>query len=199
MQSDLDLVKKMMAGDTASFDALFERYEPQVRRRLLSVVKNESAAEDLLQEVFLKLWLRAEQWRGSGTLKAWLMRMATNLALNHLRSSKRQRSQRLAISQETGSEDEDVAQMVPGWMVDAVSLRPDQVLEREEQHAQRWALVDALPEHHREAIRMVHEFEMDVDEAAQYLDVPAGTVKSRLHYARSALAREWHELKRRHE
>ena len=53
----------------------------------MRIVRSEPAAEDLLQEVFLRVWTRADQWTGEGTVRAWLLAIATNLALNHLRDA----------------------------------------------------------------------------------------------------------------
>jgi len=193
MPTDRDLIQRILAGDAAAFDTLFDRYEPQVRRRLVRVVRDDSAADDLLQEVFLRLWTRAEQWESRGSLLGWLLRMATNLALNHLRTVRRRRQQPLeystgpARSLDDGDDDED---LVPGWMIDAASLRPDQIFEQAERREALWGLVDSLPDRQREVLRMAHEMEMDIAEIADQLGVPPGTVKSRLHYARSGLAKE---------
>ena len=193
MTTDNDLTTRMLAGDAAAFDTLFDRYEPQVRRRLVRVVRDESTADDLLQEVFLRLWTRAEQWEGRGSRLGWLLRMATNLALNQLRTVRRRRQQPLEYSAgpdrplDDGDDDED---LVPGWMIDNASFRPDQIFERTEQHEALWGLVDSLPDRQREVLRMAHEMEMDISEIADQLGIPPGTVKSRLHYARSGLAKE---------
>ena len=159
-------------------------------QRLGGILHDETAAEDLLQEVFLRLWTRAEQWKGTGTLRGWLLRTATNLALNYLRSVKRQRSQPLEFQREFDDEDEEAQQRVPGWMIDNAAVRPDVALDRSEQLAEARNLVDALPEQQREVIRMVHEMAMDIREVAEQLNIPPGTVKSRLHYARNVLSRE---------
>jgi len=191
MSTDRDLIEQVIAGDHGAFDALFERYEPPVRRRLVGVLHDETAAEDLLQEVFLRLWTRAEQWKGTGTLRGWLLRTATNQALNYLRSVKRQRSRPLEYHREFDDDDEEEGiQRVPGWMIDDAAVRPDVALDRSEQLAEARNLVDALPEQQREVMRMVHEMEMDIREVAEHLNIPPGTVKSRLHYARNVLSRE---------
>ena len=61
------------------------------------LVRDEPAAEDLLQETFLRVWTRAGQWNGQGTFKGWLFRIATNLALNHLRTRRRRPEQPLEL------------------------------------------------------------------------------------------------------
>jgi len=188
MRADQELMKRVRAGDAEAFDILFERYGPRVRARLLRVVRGRSAADDLLQEVFLRLWTRADQWEERGSLPAWLLRIATNLALNHLRSARRRHDRPL---DKPGEDDED---LVPGWMIDTAALGPAEIVEQAERDAAFRGVLDALPEQKRELIRMAHEAEMGIGEIADRLGIPPGTVKSRLYYARSELARQWLEL-----
>jgi RNA polymerase sigma-70 factor (ECF subfamily) len=158
----------------------------------MRTVRDESAAEDLLQEVFLRVWTCAEQWDGRGTFKAWLFRIGTNQALNHLRTVRRQREQSLEIPpDETDDEEEN---LIPGWLIDTASLGPEAILERAEQRELLWRLVDALPDEKREVVHLVYEAEMELRQVASTLGVPEGTIKSRLHYAMKRLAREWKEL-----
>ena len=191
MSSDGDLMRRVTAGDARAFEALFERYEAQVRSRLRRIVWDEAAVEDLLQEVFLRLWTKADQWKGQGALVGWLLRTATNLALNYLRSLKRRPSRPLEFQVE--SEDES-GSVVPRWMIDVSARRPDEIAQMAEEREALWALVDALPEEQRRVLRMVHEAEMKIGEVADELGISSGTVKSRLHYARGKLAKEWSKL-----
>jgi RNA polymerase sigma-70 factor, ECF subfamily len=191
MPTDHELMIRVRAGDAGAFDTLFERHGPRARGRILRIVQNGAAADDVLQDVFLRLWTRADQWAERGPLIAWLLRMATNLALNHLRSVRRRRHQPLVAIDDTDDESEN---LVPGWMIDAASLRPDELVEAEEEREVVRGLLDALPDAQRQVLRMANEAEMDIQDIANELDIPPGTVKSRLHYARSRLAREWSEL-----
>jgi RNA polymerase sigma-70 factor (ECF subfamily) len=140
-------------------------------------VQNEAYAEDLLQEVFLRLWRRAYQWKGIGKVKNWLARMATNLALNYLRSIKRRESQLRKLELEKDCEIE-------------------RVLEHEEMYEKMKTLISSLPNHHRKVIEMVYQMEMDIEEVANELNISRGTVKSRLHYARKTLTERWRNIKK---
>jgi len=188
-RSDRDIVDALVARDEAAFEALYRRHSAYVRRVLLGIVRDAAAADDLLQEVFIRVWGRAGQWDGRGPLKAWVLRVATNLALNHLRSVRRRRERPLEEPIET--QDEEYESQVPGWMVDTATLGPDAVVERMEQRRLLWQFVDDLPEEKREVIRMIHDAEMEIREVAERLEVPEGTVKSRLHHARRHLAGAW--------
>ena len=191
MTTEGDLIQRVLDGDAGAFDALYERHACAVRRRLVQVVRDEAAADDLLQETFLRLWTRAEQWQGTGSVAGWLMRIATNLALNHLRSMRRRPARPLELPA-TPEEDSDLR--VPGWMIDNAGLRPDEQAEHAERRAIAARLVGTLPEHHRRVVELAHEAGLDIAEIAERLDIPPGTVKSRLHYARAILAQKWSNL-----
>jgi RNA polymerase sigma-70 factor (ECF subfamily) len=192
MPSDQDLIERIRQHDTQAFEILFERYQELIRRHLVHIVRTNAAAQDLGQEVFLRVWTRAEQWDGRGSFKAWLYRIATNLALNHLRSVNRRREQPLPFD---GNEDEDEeGHFVPAWLIDASTLGPDTSLELAEQRGLFRRLVEALPKEKREVFRLVHEMEMSMRDTADELGIPEGTVKSRLYYAKKHLAREWQGL-----
>jgi RNA polymerase sigma-70 factor (ECF subfamily) len=192
MLSDQDLIEQIREQDARAFDALFERYEEMIRRHLLRMLRDDATVQDLLQEVFLRVWTRAEQWNGSGSFKAWLYRVATNLALNHLRSVRRQRQQPLDIPDEWADEEDESS--FPAWMVDASALGPETVLELAERRELLRQLVEGLPEGKREVFRLVHEMELSIRDVADELGIPEGTVKSRLYYAKKHLAREWQDL-----
>src|SRR5947209_1137282 len=66
-----DVMARILAHDPVAFETLFSRYSAVVRHQLQRMVRDTAAAEDLMQEVFLRVWQRAEQWQGHGTLHAW--------------------------------------------------------------------------------------------------------------------------------
>jgi RNA polymerase sigma-70 factor (ECF subfamily) len=191
--SDNELIRLIAREDSHAFDLLYSRYGEMIRGHLLRMIRDTARAEDLLQEVFLRLWENAARWDERGKLKSWLYRVATNLALNHLRWLRR-RKERTIEFVKPGERDEAEGEMTPSWMVDASSLGPDVLAEQMERRILLNRLVDELPESKREAIRLVYDAGMEIQEAAEKLGVPAGTVKSRLHYAAKKLARKWEEI-----
>ena len=68
-QSDQTLIRQIVKRDADAFETLFARHSTSVRQHILSIVRVESAVEDLVQEVFLRVWMRAEQWNGQGEFK----------------------------------------------------------------------------------------------------------------------------------
>jgi RNA polymerase sigma-70 factor (ECF subfamily) len=191
--SDHQLMNDVSERDASAFEELCARYGQPLRRHLLRMLRDADAAEDVLQETLLRVWTHAGQWDGRGTPRAWLFRVATNLALNHVRALRRRPQQPLVLPPDPSEADEEPA--VPGWMVDTVSLGPDEALELAERRDRLRRLVAQLPEEKREVLRLIHDAEMEVSEVAETLGIPPGTVKSRLHYATRRLAREWRDAK----
>ena len=190
--SDQDLIERVLERDGRALEMLFERYGEMIRRHLARMAGDSAVAQDLLQETFLRVWTRAAQWDGRGSFKAWLYRIATNLALNHLRSMRRRKEQPLEIAGEWDSDADEYVS--PAWAIDAGAPEPEDVLEMAERHERYRRLVDRLPDDKREVLRLVHEMEMSHQDAADELGIPEGTVKSRLYYAKQRLAQEWREL-----
>ncbi|MHC4931971.1 MAG: RNA polymerase sigma factor, partial [Planctomycetota bacterium] len=164
--------------DQGAFDALFARYGEAVFRRAMGMVHDHSLAQDIQQEVFLRLWTGAGRIDGDSA-KAWLLTVATNLALNAIRSRRRRPMQPLASLAGTP---------------DATSQPPDLVAERSERAAAFRYAVAALPAGKRAVVRLVHEERKELHEVARELGIPLGTVKSRLHYAMKRLAEAVREL-----
>ena len=192
-QSDQFLIDKIRERDAEAFETLWARYSTAVRRHIMHTVRDESAAEDLVQEAFLRIWTSAEQWDGRGKFKAWFFRIATNLALNHLRTVRRRKQQPLEIPPDD-FDDADEAAPDPDWMIDTSINSPDVMLEQAEQSNLLWRLVEELPAEKREVLHLLYLKDMNLREVAAEIGIPEGTVKSRLHYSIKRLAREWKEI-----
>lgn len=181
--SDAQLMSRIAGSDPDAFDVLSARYEKAITLRLRDIIRDSDAARDLTQEVLLRVWTHADQWDGRGSLNGWILRIATNTALNHLRTVRRRRESPLDLT----AEEQDY---------EADALRPEEAVELAERNRLFRALVEELPADKREVLRLVHESGMEVQEVAEALGVPEGTVKSRLFYARRRLAQEWRNLER---
>lgn len=189
-RSDQALLNQIQTHDATAFELFYDRYRGLIHRHILAMVREAVATEDLVQEVFLRVWTRAEQWDDTGTVKAWLYRIATNLALNHLRSVRRRPQQPLeAVTVDDMGIQEEIS--VPNWLIDAVTLQPAAVLEGAERMKQLQRLVDELPADKREVFWLVYEAELDLHTVADQLGIPEGTVKSRLYYSKKQLKNRW--------
>lgn len=177
--------------DADAFDVLAARHERGLARHLFGILRDDDATRDLVQETLLRVWTHAHQWDGLGSPRRWLLRIANNLALNHLRTVRRRRERPLDLPMEAedGSDEH-----VPAWMIDDSSPGPDEALELAEQRRLLQRLMDRLPDDKREVLLLVYEADADIREAAGILGIPEGTVKSRLHSARQRLASEWRSI-----
>ena len=183
MPTDRQLLARILTRDQSAFDGFYARHREVVRKRLVGMLRDESAADDLLQKVFLRVWTRAGQWAQRGSARNWLLRIATNLALNHLRSAKRHRSQPLEIRQENPEDDYEAE-----WLRDLAVKPPEELAETAELLEAVGQLVEQLPAGKQRVLRMVYQQQMELQAVAEQLNIPVGTVKSRLHYATRQLA-----------
>lgn len=189
-------MESVQAQDESAFEELTARYGERIRRQLVGMVRDESAAGDLLQEVLVRVWRNASQWEGRGALLGWLMRIATNQALNHLQSKRRRRETSLEIPREgpyASGDGDDEQPYTPRWMVDPTGGPDRDVEQRERSEALRSAIA-SLPPEKREVFRMAHEYDMDMRSISETLGIPEGTVKSRLHYIMKDLTKQWDEM-----
>jgi RNA polymerase sigma-70 factor (ECF subfamily) len=180
---DEALMRAAAHGDAAAFDALVEHLRPALVARLHAIVRDAAAAEDLLQETLLRAWTRAEQWDGRGSVAAWLGRIATNLALNHLRTVRRRRETPLGPEDEAGPAPD-------AWAQDA-RTSPERRAEDADTSRRLRSLITGLPSDKREALTLACVEDLSIAEIADRLDIPEGTVKSRLYHARKWLAAQW--------
>jgi RNA polymerase sigma-70 factor, ECF subfamily len=190
LPSDQTLMQKVQCGDKLAFDLLYERYQPIIRCYLQRILHSETAADDVAQDVFLRVWTHAQQWSAKGPFKAWLYRIATHQAFNTLLATNRHPEQPLSDPDSQPLEEDEVHGF-QSWIVDTATLEPDVALEMAERQRQLWQLVDQLPEEKRAVFNLVAQMEMSIQNAAERLGIPEGTVKSRLHYARNWLSQNW--------
>ena len=153
-------------------------------------------------KVSLRIWFKRcfcvsghaqKQWNGQGEFKGWLFRITTNLALNHLRTVRRQRQEPLEPPPDE-FDDENERPPDPDWLIDTSSHGPEVMVEQAERSQLLWQLIDGLPEEKQEVLHLIYQKEMALQEVAIELGIPEGTVKSRLHYSIKHLAREWKEI-----
>ncbi len=194
MRSEKELIESIRQRNADAFDELMQRYLSQVKTHLKRIVRDDAAADDLAQEVSLRVWQRVSQWNGKGAFVAWVMKIATNMALNHLRTIRRHRERPLTPTRSTVSDDDDSDAIAPNWMIDASTPGPDEAAAMNEQIELMHAMIDDLPDAKRRLIHMIHEQDMNLAQAAEELGIPVGTVKSRLHYTFRLLSEQWKNI-----
>jgi RNA polymerase sigma-70 factor, ECF subfamily len=179
--SDAAVMLRVAAGDEASFNFLVQKYHRAIIHFLYRMVRNEAVAEEMAQEVFLRVYRSRESYRAEAKFTTWLYRIATNLAVNHARDTKHERSAQTiyldAPDEETGSTP-DVADDDPSV---------EQRLMRDERMAAIRTHVMALPERQRMAVLM-HKYQgMDYRQIGDVLKLSESATKSLLFRAYQTL------------
>ena len=171
---DEDLVRRFLSGDRAAFAALVERHERRVYNLALRMTGREEDARDATQDAFLTVLRKLSSFRGESAFTTWLHRVTVNACYDLLRKRQRQ-----PLLERAGAEDRPATEPPPvPDHADASDLSID---------VQR-ALLE-VPQHFR-VVMILHDVrDLPQEEVAQILGVPVGTVKSRLHRGRIALAR----------
>ena len=170
--SDEILLEQIAAGSKPAMHALFVRHRTYVYRWLLRFVSNDTIAEDLLSEVFLDVWRQAGRFQCLSSVSTWLMLIARHKAL----SARRRRTERA-----------ELAEKIEATVADPAD-DPEVALQEKNRDALLRRALTRLSREHREVVDLVYYHEKSVDEVAQILGVPPGTVKTRMFYARKKLA-----------
>jgi RNA polymerase sigma-70 factor (ECF subfamily) len=179
-KDDARLVARAQAGDQAAFRQLFETYGTPVYRIAVRMVGEEEAA-DLTQDIFVRAYQRLDSLRDGQAFHAWITRLAMNMAHDYLR---RRKPQTFSLDAPPPGAEEGME-----WQVASDSpTAENQVLSGEFSEQIRTAL-ETLSSDHRAVVVLHHLEEMSVERIAEILQVPIGTVKSRLARARAELKR----------
>ena len=179
-RTDVQLMLDVKAGDDSSFDFLLQKYRSPLVNFLNRMVRDQAMAEDLAQEVFLRVYRARKQYTPSAKFTTWLFRIATNLALNSVRDN---RHERMGISLDAPAAGEDSTPLE----LPAREKRVDErMIERDRLEIIRRAIW-SLPEKQRAAV-VLHKYEeMDYDEIATILECSEGALKSMLFRAYETL------------
>jgi RNA polymerase sigma-70 factor (ECF subfamily) len=169
---DGQLIAELQGGDLDALGALYERHKTTVYRTALAITHDPSAAEDILQDCFLRLYKYAYSIDRSLPLRPWLYRVTTNLAYNWERRRKRW---------QTPLDD------VLDWLASPFQASPEWRAEMSDVHSQVMDALRSLSPNQRIVLVLYYLNSLNLKEIASILDCPVGTIKSRLHYGREAL------------
>lgn len=177
--TDEELVELAQQGDYAAYEEIVRRYQDKAFRLAFSLMKNESDAQDVVQEAFLNMYRKLETFEGKSQFGSWMYRVVTNAALMRLRK-KRRRSEVPVEPDETEFEEDDYyVTSVPEWRV-----RADEAAENRELREQIIEAVDELSPKSQTVFLLKEVEGLSLKEIAEVLDLSVGGVKSRLHRAR---------------
>lgn len=185
-QSDSALVARCQKADITAFNEIVSRYKGKIYNYLYRMTGNAEDAEDLTQEVFVRMYTNIGLFRAEASLSTWLFRIAGNLSVDAFRRGKKERALSHSLDAPgpggDGDEGQSATRDVPDW-----SQEPETLLGRKELGAHIQAALQKLPPKLRSAV-VLHDVEgLAYEEIAQTERVPLGTVKSRIFNARVAL------------
>jgi RNA polymerase sigma-70 factor (ECF subfamily) len=186
--SDRELMLRLQRGDTTALDPLRARHEATLALHLRRYLDAEEVP-DLLQEIWWRAAVKAEQWEGRGEPLPWLLRMATNLALNYLRDVRGKRDHAVSVDLWTDAEEEP-APLTPAALTSPSAQQQADAYEALERLA---TLLAALPEEKRTVLSLARLGGRPLAQIANELGLPLGTVKSRLSAATQWLRERWEE------
>lgn len=170
--SDGELINRLQEADLDALGILFERYRTRVYRTALAIVRDPSVAEDILQDCFLKVYANASRIDTDRPLAPWLYRVTVNLSYTWLA---RGHSRRTPLDN------------VIDRLVSPMKQAPDQLTEQVELRQNVRKAIGDLSLDQRVVVVLYYLNGLGLQEIAEILDLPIGTIKSRLYYARENL------------
>lgn len=174
------LIRAAQSGDLEAFNELVLHYQDFLFRIALNILRDEDAAADAAQQAFISAFRNLGSFRG-GSLRSWLSRIVVNASYDGLRREARSRTVPLEVFDQDGEEMEPAS-----WLADPGPSPEDQA-ETGDLVAAIQSSLEKLSEPYRLALQLVDVEGLSYEEAAAVLDVPKGTIKSRLARARDAL------------
>lgn len=189
-QSDEQLVAAYREGNEAALSILMRRYRGELMGFLTRLLGSVTAAEDVFQETFLQIHLSADTFDTSRRFKPWLFTIAANKGRDHFRKhGKRAPSMTLSAPVKRGSGDSNGPTFVDLLEADLPEL--DAPMAADERRARVRQVVETMPHNQREILVLAYFLRLSYNQIAETLDIPLGTVKSRLHAAVGSFADRW--------
>jgi RNA polymerase sigma-70 factor (ECF subfamily) len=186
--TDAEVMLRVKAGDESAFDFLVQKYRRPLVSFMYRMARNTAAAEDLAQEVFLRVYRSRQTYEASAKFTTWLYRIATNLAVNHARDTRKERPE-VTVSLDEPDEETGTTMDV----ADATMTAEESLVRRERLAAIR-SKVEALPERQRLAVIMHKYQQMDYKQIAEVLKLSESATKSLLFRAYESLREQLKEF-----
>lgn len=172
------LIRRAQNGDRGAFDALVSKYEIKAYQYAFRLTRNSEEASDVVAEAFIRVYNAISNFKGNSSFSTWLYRIMTNCFLDLRKKVKPVASLEVATSTGSGEVERQLEDPSP---------TPHEETEKTEREERVERAVNRLPEYQRAMIVMYHVDLLTYEEIAEALDLPIGTVKSRLNRARLSL------------
>jgi RNA polymerase sigma-70 factor, ECF subfamily len=187
--SDAQIMLRVKTGDQSAFDYLVQKYRRPIVSFMYRMARNSAAAEDLAQEVFLRVYRSRESYEASAKFTTWLYRIATNLAVNHARDTRHERPEVTVSLDEPDEETGTTFELRDG------GLNAEQAMVRRERMMAIRRRVETLPEQQRLAVIMHKYQQMDYKQIADVLKKSESATKSLLFRAYETLREQLKEYR----
>ncbi|MCH7903247.1 MAG: sigma-70 family RNA polymerase sigma factor [Armatimonadetes bacterium] len=174
------LIEHSQEGDRQAFDALIRKYEQRAYQYAHRLTSNPEEASDIVAEAFVRVFNALKNFKGQSSFSTWLYRILTNCYLDHRKKERNRQHQSLEASLRL---DGGEVQM----QVEDQSPRADEIAEQNEREQAVQAALGHMPEYQQVMLVMYHVEALSYEDISDALDLPIGTVKSRLNRARLAL------------
>jgi RNA polymerase sigma-70 factor (ECF subfamily) len=168
---DVELIRRTAHGDETALRALFAAHQARVFRFTMRLVGNAAVAEEVTNEVFLEVWRNAGKFEGASAPGTWILSIAHHRAVSRLRKRREE------------SWDEDVAGALEDTGDD-----PEVAAQKADKGAILRLCLEKLSPEHKAIVDLVYYHELSISEAAEVLQIPENTVKTRMFYARKRLS-----------
>lgn len=178
IERDAELMLRVREGDSQSFALLLAKHRAPVIHFLYRMIQNQAVAEELAQEVFLRVYKSRANYEPTAKFATWLFRIASHVALNHIRDGKHERNQESLDQESDDGMSRQVASVVPSV---------EQRMVREAQFEEIRKTIETLPAKQRAAVLMHKYQEMEYAQIAAALECSESAVKSLLFRAYETL------------
>jgi RNA polymerase sigma-70 factor (ECF subfamily) len=180
--ADEDLMERIVEGSEAAFALLVKRYQAKITNLVYRFIYDRDRAAEIAQEVFLRVFLHRKRYRRSGRFSTWIYTIAVNLAKNEIRRRSRLRgvTSLESLLETAGDSSAFMEDGAPG---------PDRTANQHRVEEAVMAAIHELPGKYREVILLRDIQQLTYEEIEQVLNIPGGTVRSRINRARAALKR----------
>ena len=178
-EEDQVLINQTLDGQTSAFGDLVRKYQNRLFNGMVHMLRNEAEAEDVVQDAFILALTRLETFHGNSAFFTWLYRIAYNVAISRIR--RRKPTVSLAANDNEGSRSIDFEGNAPP---------PDDRMSRSEDVEQLQNAMGRLSEEHRTVLTLREMQQMDYEAISEILELPIGTVRSRIHRAREQLKQQ---------
>lgn len=175
-EEEVRLIARAKRGDLGAFEALYEMHKGPIYRTALAIIGDRSAAEEILQDTFLRAFKHIHNVREGVSLSPWLYRITVNLAYDYGKANSR--NWQVALDG------------IIEHLIAPASASPEHTVEERELFGLVYEAIDKLEFKQRVTLVLFYLHDFSLSDISEIMDCPVGTVKSRLYYARENLRRE---------